>query len=86
MTKLEEMIEVIRAENPNGLRVGNDELGYTFLTEEEYETTVTQWASARIAKEAKIAETKALEETKPIAQAKLAALGLTPDDLKALGL
>ena len=78
-----EMIEIIKAENPNGLRLGNDEIGYTDLTASEYDKTISDWADARLAKETNIAEAAA---KKAAAEAKLAALGLTAEDLKALGL
>jgi hypothetical protein len=83
MTTKNEMIEIIRAENPSGLKEGDDEQGYVDLTPAEYEERIAEWAENRLAKLAKIAET---EEAKTTAQAKLAALGLTADDLKALGL
>jgi hypothetical protein len=83
MTTLNEMIEIIRAENPNGLRTGNTDIGDRDLTANEYEATIADWAQARLDKQNKIQETEA---AKVAAQAKLAALGLTADDLKALGL
>ena len=83
MTTKNEMIEIIRAENPNGLRTGSDETGYVVLSNAEYEAKIAEWAEARLAKESAKAET---ESAKAAAQAKLAALGLTADDLKALGL
>lgn len=83
MTTLNEMIEIIKAENPNGLRVGDDEQGYTDLTSEQYAEQITEWATNRLAKLTAQAEAEA---AKIAATAKLAALGLTPDDLKALGL
>ncbi len=78
-----EMIEIIRAENPNGLRVGDEENGYTDLTVAEYEAQITEWAENRLAKEAKIAEAEALATAKTDAIDKLTALGIDP---KALGL
>jgi hypothetical protein len=86
MTTLNQMIEIIKAENPDGLRTGSNETGYTDLTDAEYEAKIAEWAEARLAKEAKLAELEALAAAKETAQAKLAALGLTTDDLKALGL
>jgi hypothetical protein len=83
MTTKNQMIQIIRAENPNGLKEGNDEQGYVDLTPAEYEERIAEWAENRLSKLAKIAEA---EEAKTTAQAKLAALGLTADDLKALGL
>lgn len=44
---------------------------------------VSDWLEIKSAKEAEIAE---VETAKQTAQAKLAAIGLTPDDLAALGL
>jgi hypothetical protein len=90
MTTLNEMIEIIKAENPNGLRSGNDADGYVDFTPAEYEATIAEWAENRLAKQAKIAAEKIKEEeakaAKEAAEAKLEALGLTADDLKALGL
>jgi hypothetical protein len=83
MTTLNEMIETIKAENPNGLRVGNEEQGYTDLTPAEYDAQIAEWATNRLAKLTAQAKAQAAKEA---AQAKLAALGLTTDDLKALGL
>ena len=83
MTTLNEMIAILKAENPQGLQIGDDTQGYTQLTAEEYEAQIAVWADARLAKEAAKAEAEA---AKAAAQAKLAALGLTADDLKALGL
>lgn len=73
-----EMIEVIRAENPNGLRVGNEESGYTSLSSAEYEETLTQWAAARLQKQAEQAEALALNNAKIEAANKLIALGIDP--------
>ena len=83
MTTLNEIIEIIRAENPDGIFVGSDEVGYTQLTTEQYEAKIEEWATARFDKLSKLAEAEA---AKVAAQTKLAALGLTTDDLKALGL
>jgi hypothetical protein len=83
MTTKNEMIEIIRAENPNGLRVGDEETGYTDLTAAEYEAQITEWAENRLAKEAKIAEAEAVAAAKLDAVDKLIALGIDP---KALGL
>ena len=86
MTTLNEMIEIIKAENPS-LRIGDDETGYTDLSAAEYDATITEWAENRLAKEAKVAadlaEAEALEQAKLDAIDKLTALGIDP---KALGL
>lgn len=81
MTTLNEMIETIKAENPNGLRVGNEVDGYTNLTASEYEATMADWANARLAKLSKVASEKALENTKKAAYEKL---GLTQDEINAI--
>ena len=87
MTTKTEMIEIIRAENPAGLRIGSDETGYTDLTPAEYEAQITEWAENRLANEAKVAadlaDAEALETAKADAVDKLTALGIDP---KALGL
>ena len=82
MTTKTEMIAIIKAENPT-LQIGDDEQGYTQLNAAEYEAQIEAWADVRLEKEIKKAEA---EEAKALAQAKLAALGLTADDFKALGL
>lgn len=85
MTTKEEMIAIIKAENPT-LRAGSDEYGYVELSPEEYEATVEDWANSRLAKAEKLAAAEVAQAAKAAAEAKLAALGLTTDDLKALGL
>lgn len=77
---LEGMIEIIKAENPT-LQVGNDEDGYTELSKADYDKTILEWANARLDK---IQREQAKLDAKAAAEAKLAALGLSPDDLKAL--
>jgi lysophospholipase L1-like esterase len=87
MTTLNEMIEIIKAENPQGLRTGTDDMGYTDLSPTEYEAQIAEWANNRVAKEAKTAADLAQAEAVAIAKAeaatKLTALGIDP---KALGL
>lgn len=82
MTTLNEMIEIIKAENPT-LQVGDDEQGYTQLNAKDYEAKVKEYAEARLAKQAKVAEAEALVQSKAEAVEKLTALGIDP---KALGL
>ena len=90
MTTLNEMIEIIKAENPQGLRTGTDDMGYTDLSPTEYDAQIVEWANNRFVKEAELATAKSnaaqAATDKAVATAKLAALGLTTDDLKALGL
>lgn len=83
MTTKNEMIEIIKKEYPNGLRVGDDETGYTDLTPAEYEAQIAQWAQGRLDKEAKLAEAEAVATAKTEAAEKLIALGIDP---KAFGL
>ncbi len=82
MTTKTEMIQIIKAENPT-LKVGTEESGYTELTGADYDAQIEEWADNRLAREAEKAETVA---KKTAAEAKLAALGLTADDFKAIGL
>jgi len=81
MTKAK-VIEKLKTDYPT-LRTGSEEMGYVELNADEYEATIAQWADNLLAAEA--AETAALA-AKTAAEAKLTALGLTADDLKALGL
>jgi hypothetical protein len=83
MTTKLEMIKIIKAENPNGLRSGNEVDGYTDFTQAEYEAKIAEWADARLAKEAQLAETESVAQAKLDAVDKLTALGIDP---KALGL
>lgn len=82
MTTLNEMIDIIKAENPT-IRIGDDDAGYTELTSTEYEAQVAEWAANRLAKETQIAEAEAVAQAKLEAVEKLTALGIDP---KALGL
>jgi hypothetical protein len=85
MTTKKEIINQLMTEFPT-LRIGDDNVGYTDLTAEEYEATISEWADAKLAKEAEEFEVQAKAQAKVVAQAKLAALGLTVEDLTALGL
>lgn len=78
MKTLNEMIEIIRLENPDGLRVGNDEQGYTLLDAQDYESTIVQWANARLEKETRLANAEAIVEAKKEAIIKLTELGIDP--------
>lgn len=79
MTTLNEMIDIIKAENPT-IQVGDEEQGYTELNQEEYDAQVKAWAQGRLDKETKQAEELA---AKLDAIAKITALGIDP---KVLGL
>jgi hypothetical protein len=81
MTTKKEMLEIIKAENPNGLRVGNEEEGYTQLSQAETDAILDSWADARLAKE------KALADAKSKAAAKvdlLNRIGITEEEVKLL--
>ena len=82
MSTLNQMIEIIKAENPT-IKVGNDEEGYTDLTPAEYDAQVADWAQGRLDKEARLVEAEAVAQAKLDAVDKLIALGIDP---KALGL
>jgi hypothetical protein len=82
MTTLNEMIEIIEAENPT-IQVGDDEQGYTQLSPEDYEVQVKEWAHGRLDKEARQTQAELVAQAKLEAAQKLIALGIDP---KALGL
>jgi len=84
MTK-EEIIAELKNQYPT-LKSGSDETGYTDLSAKDYQATIEQWADAQITMQEKAALETAAEANKTNAQAKLEALGLTAEDLKALGL
>ena len=68
------------------LKEGNDVEGYTTLSADEYEERINSWANNIIAELEFDAEIQSTLTAKAAAQSKLAALGLTVDDLQALGL
>ena len=49
MTTKEEMIEIIKAENPT-IKVGNDTDGYTELIGADYDVVIEEWATNRLAR------------------------------------
>ena len=81
MTTKTQMIARLKAENPKAF--DNTNGVQTEITGAAYDALVAQWADVELAKETEAAATAA---AKANAEAKLAALGLTTDDLKALGL
>jgi hypothetical protein len=83
MTTIKEMIEIIRAENPNGLRLGDEENGYIQMSDADYETQIEIWAQGRLDRDARIVDIATAEQAKADAAIKLSALGIDP---KALGL
>jgi hypothetical protein len=80
MKTKQEMIEIIKAENPT-LRVGDEDNGYTELSTEEYEAQIAEWADARLAKEQAKTDAQALLQSKISAYQKL---GLTEAEIEAL--
>ena len=80
MTTKNEMIEIIKAENPT-IQLGDDEQGYTQLSAADYEAQITEWAEGRLAKEAKLAEAEQVAIDKA---ALLAKLGITTDEAALL--
>jgi hypothetical protein len=80
MTSKDEIIQLLKAEYPT-LQTGNDEQGYTPLSAADYETTISEWADARLKKEAKAAAALQAEADK---EALLAKLGITADEAKLL--
>lgn len=81
-TSLETIVKQLKAEHSTILE-GSDATGYIELDEDQYEETIAYWAKNIFAEQATKAQTAAKKEA---AEAKLGALGLTADDLKALGL
>ena len=80
MTTKQQMIEILENQFPT-LKVGSDDSGYTELSADEYNATITEWANAKLAKEAKEAKAQA----KAQARAELLErLGITEDEAKLL--
>ena len=82
---LTEIITQLKLDFPV-LKVGSDQDGYIELTSKEYDEIIQQWANAELQKQTKELAKAQANEAKATAEAKLAALGLTAEDLKALGL
>jgi hypothetical protein len=81
MTTLNQMIKIIKAENPDGLRTGSEEEGYTDLTPIQYEEQILEWANNRLAKEAKA---ELIAQTALAKEALLTKLGITADEAALL--
>lgn len=81
MTTKAELITRLKSENPKAFNNVNGV--QTEIKGAAYDALVDSWAEVELAK---IAEKEAAVTAKATAQAKLEALGLTTDDLKALGL
>jgi hypothetical protein len=78
---IDKKIAELKKAHPTLTKGVNDET--IEMTAQEYEATISEWAQNLLDQENKKAEAEAAKAT---AEAKLAALGLTTDDLKALGL
>jgi hypothetical protein len=83
MDKLK-LIAELKTEYPSLTKQVNDEV--IELDEGEYEATIDAWADAKLVQLSIQAEADAKAAAKAAAQEKLAALGLTVEDLTALGL
>jgi len=81
MTTKAEMIAILEAENPDGLRIGDDTDGYTQLTKKEYDAQIAEWADHRLAKEVKA---QALADAAIAFQALLDKLGITAEEAALL--
>ena len=81
MTTKQEMLAIIKAENPEGLRVGSDQDGYTELSKAETDAILDSWAEARLAKEIALTEAEAKAAQKA---ALLDRLGITQEEAKLL--
>ena len=81
MITKEQLIAQYKAEYPTLTYGVNDEVFQ--MSVKEYEQTIEKWANFELAK---IQEEADKANAKAAAEAKLAALGLDADDLKALGL
>jgi hypothetical protein len=85
VTNKQEIIKSLKLQFPT-LRIGDEDKGYTDLLPEQYEAQILEWADAQLEIQAAAAEAEAKAQAKATAEGKLAALGLTTDDLRALGL
>jgi hypothetical protein len=83
MTK-NELIAQFKANNPTITSTINGEA--ILLDATEYDKTMNNWVAMRLDQIKVENENAQIDAAKEAAQAKLAALGLTTDDLKALGL
>lgn len=80
MTTKTQMIAILKKENPT-LQVGDDERGYTLLSESDYEAQIELWANNRLAKEA---EAAAKAQTAIAKADLLTKLGITADEAALL--
>jgi hypothetical protein len=83
MTK-QEIVKQFKSEYPILTKQVNDEI--IELDQDEYDETIDAWSNSKFQKLTFAAEAEAKAQAKATAEGKLAALGLTTDDLRALGL
>ena len=86
MEKEVTVVDVLEYYRPNGWVSVNNDFNLTIWIDAEPITKAEFEAGKALVKAQWASEAKAQEDAKATAQAKLAALGLTADDLKALGL
>lgn len=80
MTTKEQLIETLKLQFPT-LQIGNDNDGYTDLSQKEYDTKIEQWADAKLLKIKKESE---LERQKIAKLELLNRLGITEEEAKLL--
>ena len=85
MKTKEQITAELKSENPI-LQRGSDETGYEEITGAEYDKVINSWVDAAYAKELETQQATEATTKRQAVLAKLAALGLEEDDLKALGL
>jgi hypothetical protein len=68
------------------MKSGNDNDGYIVFTDDEYEAKIQEWADYEMQVQTDKAAEAKKEAAREAAKLKLEALGLTLDDLVALGL
>lgn len=74
---LKEMIEIIKTENPV-IQMGDDQSGYVELSKADYEATIKEWATIRLAR-------LEAEKTQSLARSVLLTkLGITTDEAALL--
>ena len=83
--RIDEIKTQLKVDYPT-LKCGSEEFGYEEIVGQDYENTINQWAEDIYTEELKAQAEAEAAAKKAAAEAKLAALGLTADDLKALGL
>jgi hypothetical protein len=84
MKTREQFIAELKLAYPS-IQIGGGDF-YETLSATDYEARIGEWADIELAKQAEVEAAEQAKTDKAAAEAKLAALGLTADDLKALGL